>query len=479
MRARVLVPLLIVVLVVAAAGVVFARAYARVDNAIHAEPLRSLLADAPEWRGDVPLETELWEMATAFYDSRGDLPVWIDGNRPAPALEALIDQLERASEHGFDPNVYGTHELKTAVEESRRAIGGVRFDPDHVPALEVRATVAYLQYAADLLGWRRSPREVNRDWPAERNEDDLDARLERATRGPEEVSATLAELEPQHPQYQGLKRALAQVTDDEDAERIRMNMERWRWTTRDMGDRYVLVNIPAYQLQVVEGDAPVLAMRVIVGADDSQTPVFSDLMTYLVFSPYWNIPASILRDETLPRVRKDPEYLRRNRIEVLPAGRDADPLDPKSIDWDDEEQLKGLRFRQMPGPENALGLVKFIFPNHFAVYLHDTPGVELFERDERALSHGCVRVENPVALAEYVLRERPEWTRERIVQAMEADEEQTVRPKTPLPVHLGYWTAWVEPDGQTVRFFDDPYGIDAAHAGVRQAGPAVSARAAR
>jgi murein L,D-transpeptidase YcbB/YkuD len=470
---------LTVLLVAAAAGVVFARAFARVDNATHAEPLRRLLAGDPAWRGDSPLQADLWKVATSFYASRGYVPAWIDGNRATSSLAALLDELERAPEHGLDPERYGTSELKTAVEASRRAIGGVRVDAEDVPALDARATFAYLQYAADLLGWRLSPRDVKKDWPPARNKDDLAGRLERAAAGPQQVGITLAELQPSHPQYHGLKRALTGAASEQDAERIRMNMERWRWTTRDMGDRYVLVNIPAYQLQVIEGDTPVLSMRVIVGAEDTQTPVFSDLMTYLVFSPYWNIPASILRDETLPRVRKDPDYLRRNRIEVLPAGRDAEPLDPAEIDWDDESEVKGVRFRQMPGPENALGLVKFIFPNNFAVYLHDTPGVELFERDQRALSHGCVRVEDPVALAEYVLRERPEWTRERIVQAMQADEEQTVKPKTPLPVHLGYWTAWVEPDGQTVQFLEDPYGIDAAHARARQSASTVSGSAAR
>ena len=478
MRARVWVPLTVLLLVLAA-GVVFARAYARVDSATHAEPLRSLLAGTPEWVGDSRLDEELWDVARSFYESREYRPAWIDGNRITPAFTRLIEELERASSHGLDPQVYGISTLKTSVGESNRVIGGVRFEAGRVPELDARATFAYLHYAADLLGWRTSPRAVNSDWPATRNQDDLAARLARAAAGAEEVVATLAELEPSHSQYRGLRHALASAASAEDAERIRMNMERWRWTTRDMRDRYVLVNIPAYQLQVVEGDAPVLSMRVIVGAADTQTPVFSDLMTYLVFSPYWNIPASILRDETLPRVRKDPNYLARNRIEVLPAGRGAEPLDPQEIDWDDESAVKGLRFRQMPGPENALGLVKFIFPNNFAVYLHDTPGVELFEQDQRALSHGCVRVEDPVALAEYVLRERPEWTRERIVQAMEADEEQTVKPKTPLPVHLGYWTAWVEPDGHTVRFLADPYDIDAAHARARQSASPVSGRAAR
>jgi murein L,D-transpeptidase YcbB/YkuD len=244
-----------------------------------------------------------------------------------------------------------------------------------------------------------------------------------------------------------------------------MNLERWRWAPRDLGDRYVLINVPAYQMQVMEGEEPVLAMRVIVGDPEHQTPLFSDEMTYVVFSPYWNIPPDILKNETLPRVASDPDYLERNNMEVV--GTSGDVVDASGIDWSDEDATKGLRFRQAPGPENALGLVKFIFPNHFNVYLHDTPTDRLFFKDHRALSHGCIRVEQPVELARYVMGDRPEWSEGRIRQAMNANQEQTVTLKKRLPVHIGYWTAWVESDGKTVTYTDDPYGIDAKHARLR------------
>jgi murein L,D-transpeptidase YcbB/YkuD len=218
-------------------------------------------------------------------------------------------------------------------------------------------------------------------------------------------------------------------------------------------------------MQVMEGNTPVLAMRVVVGKPDNRTPLFSDEMTYVVFSPYWNIPPDILRNETLPRVAADRDYLVRNSIEVLGTSGD-EVLDPEDIDWSNESETRGLRFRQLPGDDNALGLVKFIFPNHFNVYLHDTPSDRLFFRETRALSHGCVRVENPVALAEYVLADQAQWTGARINQAMHAGTEKTVTLKHKLPVHIGYWTAWVTPDG-SVSYTDDPYGFDRIQAGLR------------
>jgi murein L,D-transpeptidase YcbB/YkuD len=148
------------------------------------------------------------------------------------------------------------------------------------------------------------------------------------------------------------------------------------------------------------------------------------------------------------------------------VGTSGGTIDPWSVDWSDPAATASVRFRQRPGPDNALGLVKFIFPNHFSIYLHDTPGDRLFFREKRTFSHGCIRIEDPIAMAQYVLRDQPQWTVSRIRGAMNAGRERTVKLTKPLPVHIGYWTAWVERDG-TVRVFDDPYGIDKVHARLR------------
>ena len=234
-----------------------------------------------------------------------------------------------------------------------------------------------------------------------------------------------------------------------------LNLERWRWLPRELGDRYILVNIPEYRLEVWEGEKVPLAMRTVVGKQDTPTPIFNDEMTHIVLSPYWNVPPDIVEGETLPAVLRDPGFLERQNMEVLDAS--GKPVDPRSIDLADPTKY---RFRQRPGADNSLGLVKFMFPNQFNVYLHDTPADSLFGRASRSFSHGCVRLEQPLALAQYVLADQPEWTREKIEEAMHSGEERHVKLKKPIPVYLGYWTARVSPDG-ILQFRKDIYGVDA------------------
>jgi murein L,D-transpeptidase YcbB/YkuD len=237
-------------------------------------------------------------------------------------------------------------------------------------------------------------------------------------------------------------------------ERLQLNLERWRWLPRKLGDRYILVNIPEARLEVWDRGSVPITMRTIVGKQDTPTPIFNDVMTHVVFSPYWNVPPNIAEGETLPAVLKDPDFLNRQNMEVVDAS--GNLVDPSSVDLTEPEKY---RFRQRPGADNSLGLVKFMFPNQFDVYLHDTPADSLFARASRSFSHGCVRLEQPVALARYVLRDQPEWTEERIEAAMHSGEEQHVKLENPIPVYLGYWTARVSADG-IVQFRKDLYGID-------------------
>jgi murein L,D-transpeptidase YcbB/YkuD len=250
------------------------------------------------------------------------------------------------------------------------------------------------------------------------------------------------------------------VSRDDRIRQIGFNLDRWRWLPDDLGSTHILVNVPAAEMVVREGGEPLLAMRVIVGTSATRTPVFSGQMDSVVFSPYWHIPDSIAVGETAPKAGADPEYLRQQGIEILRQSADGVELvDPRDVAWDDPDELRDLRFRQAPGAANALGRVKFLFPNRHNVYLHDTPTDALFDRPDRAFSHGCVRVEAPEALARFVLRGHEDWTDERITAAMASGAPQAVEVDPALPVHLVYLTARVNDDGRVV-FLRDVYGYD-------------------
>jgi len=242
---------------------------------------------------------------------------------------------------------------------------------------------------------------------------------------------------------------------------IELSLERWRWLPDDLGQRHILVNIPSFELDVVEGSETVMEMRVVVGKPYRRTPVFSAEMTYLVLSPYWHVPPTIAVQDILPELKKDPGYLTKKNMTVFAGwGADAKLLDPRAIDWANVTRSSfPYRFRQDPGPLNALGAVKFMFPNQYSVYLHDTPARELFARPDRSFSSGCIRVENPIELAEYLLAGDARWTRETILGAVESGVEQTVRLPAPLAVHLQYWTSWVDRK-DAVHFRKDIYERD-------------------
>ncbi len=239
---------------------------------------------------------------------------------------------------------------------------------------------------------------------------------------------------------------------------IRATLERFRWVFRDLPDDYVIVDIAGYSAQLVKRGRPTWKTRVQVGKPYHNTPVFRDTMQYIEFNPTWTIPPSILRNETLPRVRKDPEYLERNNMSVVDQS--GEIIDPSTIDW---AETASKRFpyliRQEPGPDNALGRVKFMFPNPYMVYLHDTPSKGLFERTERAFSHGCIRTQNPFELATLLLEDQG-WDRARVDEVVDSLENTRVDLEKPIAVLLLYWTAEADSDG-TVHFRRDLYNRDA------------------
>lgn len=238
--------------------------------------------------------------------------------------------------------------------------------------------------------------------------------------------------------------------------KVLVNLERWRWYPRDLGEHYILVNVADFKLAVVKEGDTVRTHNVIAGSKERQTPVFTDTLEYIVINPLWNIPPTIQEEDIVPKASKDPSYLSRNNMTVTAPG--GEVLDPYEIDWSSEE-VENYRFSQSAGPSNPLGRVKIIYPNKYLIYLHDTPSKALFNRSDRAESSGCVRVENAIDLSAYVVESQGDWSLKRIKEQIASGETKHVKIKNPIQVHHFYWTAWRGLD--KTYFAEDVYDLDA------------------
>lgn len=244
-------------------------------------------------------------------------------------------------------------------------------------------------------------------------------------------------------------------TASDRVDQLRLSLERARWLMRDLEDDFVLVNIAGARTYFIKGGT-IWTTRSITGSAYRKTPVFRDDIQYMEFNPTWTVPVSIFRKDKLARIRKDPGYLARNNYSVVRSS-DRTPVNVASVNWASDNP--GVTLVQQPGPNNALGRVKFIFPNEYAVYLHDTNQRDLFDRNERNLSSGCVRLEHPLEFASLLMEGQPDWSSERMNAILDSQKTTRVNLEKPMPVLLTYWTAWVE-EG-TVHFREDPYERDA------------------
>jgi murein L,D-transpeptidase YcbB/YkuD len=244
---------------------------------------------------------------------------------------------------------------------------------------------------------------------------------------------------------------------------LRANLERWRWITEELGERFVMVNVAGFRVGVFEAGQAVLFMPAIVGQAYRQTPDFSGKISTITINPTWNVPPKLAREDILPKLKKDPSYLKKKGFHVFESWSEgAREIDGATVDW---TQVNGeslsFKFRQDPGPQNALGRILFLFPNKFDVYMHDTPERWLFSQTVRDFSSGCIRIEKPIDLAAYALRDDPSWTKDKIVEAIASGETKVIRLRKPLGVHILYWTTWLGVDGR-IQFRQDIYLRDAA-----------------
>jgi len=462
-----------------------------------------------------PNSAKAWTECRAFYAERQGDPAWISKLRMSKSAAAALDVIRTAPVHGLVAADYDEPKLMrlfTAIEEGKDKA------PDRLQLLaetDARLTTALLSLARDVAIGRTSPTQITANWKARRKAPDFAGTLASAMDG--DLTGWVWSMAPQHPEYVDLAKALAGLRATQAAKpgtpaatfydtrtpagikafqghhglketgtidpatkaatavpietrirQVELNLERWRWMPDDFGKRHFMVNIPVYHVYAREDGKVVKDIRVVVGKTGHETPIFSEDMTTVVFSPYWNIPDSIVEGETAPAMARMPGYLGKNRIAILRVGQSGSAtVNPKDVNWDDPGELKQLAFRQLPGPNNALGHVKFLFPNEHNVYLHDSPADELFGRTGRAFSHGCVRVEEPETLAQYVLRDDPAWTTEKILEAMNAGVEKHVALKEKIPVHIVYFTTWVD-DKNGLHFQPDIYGYDAKQMAVKR-----------
>lgn len=251
------------------------------------------------------------------------------------------------------------------------------------------------------------------------------------------------------------------VPPDIRLKQIMINMQRWMNLSHQLNGRFILVNVPDYELYAYDNNEKILEMRAIVGKPENETPELQSQISRLEFNPYWNVPTKIAQNEIVKKAQEDPTYLDTMHLRILRTDDNNSPeIDPDQINWH-SARVNGFpyRFRQDPGLDNSLGIVKFVFQNSHDVYLHDTPAKELFNQDDRALSHGCVRLENALGLVDFLMNGSPDWDEDRLQTILVDEKTKYVKAFRPTPIIITYITAWVDESG-AVNFRDDIYGKD-------------------
>ena len=441
--------------------------------------IREMLADSERTGSPAADRTGRSEALRVFYSRRDFAPLWSRDGSPTPQALAMMQILRTAQNYGLRPQDYseglgGDPSLVAAAGNAARIRLESQFD--------IALSAAVMQFLTHLHFGRVDPKVAGFNLGSSRPPLNLvDLILKLATT----ISAdeVIAPLEPQFFHYALLKQALGRyrllasgtatasaselltAPYDRRVRQIELTLERWRWLPK-FDSPPIIVNIPQFRLFAFQSTrdrkAEILQMDVIVGRTypKLRTPVFVADMKYVIFRPYWDIPYSITEHEMLPAIRANPDYLRRQHLEIVRGSDDATAALPPVQKNIDALAAGTLRLRQQPGNDNALGLMKFMFPNTYNVYLHSTPAHQLFSRARRAFSHGCIRVSDPAALAAYVLRNASgSWTPESIAAAMNGPGTLRVQLTKPIRVMILYGTALATEDG-AVMFFEDIYGHD-------------------
>lgn len=504
------------------------QAYAAENEKVAAE-MRAIIDSGEPVMGDQQTDDRIVEVYVFYASDRNYKPLWVRDNGPKSKAREVLQVFHDAGKMGLNPSNYRVAQIERMMAVTT---------PRELAELEFLLTRSFIDFGRDINRGVVLPKEASRENAITAREIGALTLIDGAEAA-DNIADYVKTLEPQTPEYQRLKQALADyraiaakgglpaigkggalkpgmrdkrivpirqylvltgdlnpdadkggdlydldlvpavkwfqyrhgLTEDgiladasfqamnvpvnDRIRQIEINLERRRWMDDDLGPRYILVNIADQELKVVKDGKTIHTARVVVGKPFTRTPVFSEQMRYIVLNPYWNVPPSIANDEYLPKLKRNPGALASERIRVFSAG--GSEVDPYSVNWTSLSRMP-YSLRQDSGAKNALGKVKFMFPNRFNVYLHDTPSKSLFNRDLRVFSHGCVRVQNPLDLAELLLSEQG-WSRARIDAQIAEGGQRIINLKTPLPVHVTYLTSWVNKDG-SVHFRRDVYKRD-------------------
>jgi murein L,D-transpeptidase YcbB/YkuD len=410
-----------------------------------ARKLAALPAEGPEQ------EIKERSVLIAFYEKRQNRPLWVDEKGLTQKAAAIVREIKSAGDWGLDASAFKLPDLPTDANPV------ATLDPERMADAEIALSVAILKYARYARGGRIiDPTTL------------LNSNLDRKPQliDPEtvisDISAAvkpdlyLRELHPKHPQFERLRQALLKTKSLSLSDKLRANMEEWRWMPEDLGDLHILANVPEFMVYLVKNGTPIHSERIVVGELGKQTTIFTRNLKTIVFKPLWRVPDSIKVRELQPDLRHTGGSLFRQHALQLET-KDGQPLDYRSIDWSTAD-IRDYEVVQPPGRKNVMGIVKFTFPSQHTIFMHDTIDKWMFGRSVRTLSHGCLRLRNPMRMAELVLAEDKGWDAgqvEAVVEEGPRNNEIVIGHK--IPVHLVYFTAWVDDDGR-LRTFRDIYG---------------------
>lgn len=410
-----------------------------------------------------------------FYQARGYTHVWMDNSGVLkPEIESVLNILRNSYQDGLNTPSYHIADIEHDLAQIKTNSKYQESDSQLYVNVDLTMSDAYLSYSKDMQNGRINPVTTYPDWGVDRTTVDVVAQFESTTNNGSLVT-NLQNMAPNNNQYRSLKNKLADYNnlviesgesvltpaDKNTMKQIALNMDRLRWLPHTLAESYILVNIPRFELDIFteHGESLALSMPVIVGrGGENKTCLVNSSISTVEFNPYWGIPKRIATNEYLVKLRDNPNYLSDRNIRIFAKGNKE--VDPTTVDWEsvNPKNFKYF-FRQDPGVKNALGKVKFIFPNSCGIYLHDTSNRGLFDRDARSMSHGCVRVSKPILLANYLLIDRDQNSATKISKLVKESDHAGMRLKQTMPLYIIYQTVAIDENGNMVHY-KDIYDVD-------------------